>query len=555
MVIPWASLATPQMPPGITTLRDRAPATMGGVAARSCMFNTHRSLRLAHGRGRHGRGRVEYRARLLGSGRAVHGADGPDQSVRATSAAPDEPRCSWASRALRMSGWIKVCGMTTAEAVTAAAEAGVDAIGFVFAPSPRRMKIERAAELALPVRQKLTCVAVMQHPAQSEVDEVVREFHPHLLQTDIEDFPRLHLPQRVSRLPVLRAARAAGGYPPRLLYEGARSGSGEVSDWQQAADPGSDGRPRSATRRGCRSAGARTCGSSARTWRTPARTRSTTRMGQALLARRLGAKRIVAETGAGQHGVASAAACARVGLPCTVYMGAVDMERQAPNVGRMRLLGATVVRVTSGDPHAARRHRRGDARLGQRPRPGTYYLLGSAVGRASVSVPGARAAGRHRPRGARADPGAGRRLPDVRGRLRRRRLQCHRPVPSLHRRSRRRDHRRRGGRRGAGLGDNAARSARRPGVLHGSYSMLLQDATARSRRRIRCRPGSTIPASVPSTRCCRPGRVRYEAATDEEALAAVRSAASARASCRRSKARTRWPARGAGRGRIRASAC
>jgi len=138
-----------------------------------------------------------------------------------------------------MNGWIKVCGMTTAEAVAAAAEAGVDAIGFVFAPSPRRVKVERAAELALPVRQRLTCVAVMQHPGQAEVDEVVREFHPHLLQTDIEDFTRLRLPQRVSRLPVLRAGRVAGDageYPPRLLYEGARSGSGEVSDWQRAAD-------------------------------------------------------------------------------------------------------------------------------------------------------------------------------------------------------------------------------------------------------------------------------------------------------------------------------
>jgi len=72
-------------------------------------------------------------------------------------------------------------------------------------------------------------------------------------------------------------------------------------------------------------------------------------IGQALLAQRLGAKRIVAETGAGQHGVASAAACARLGLPCTVYMGSIDMERQAPNVGRMRLLGAEVVPVTTGD--------------------------------------------------------------------------------------------------------------------------------------------------------------------------------------------------------------
>jgi len=72
-------------------------------------------------------------------------------------------------------------------------------------------------------------------------------------------------------------------------------------------------------------------------------------IGQALLARSLGAKRIVAETGAGQHGVASAAACARIGLPCTVYMGEVDVARQAPNVDRMRRLGADVVAVKSGD--------------------------------------------------------------------------------------------------------------------------------------------------------------------------------------------------------------
>src|ERR1700752_1468430 len=72
-------------------------------------------------------------------------------------------------------------------------------------------------------------------------------------------------------------------------------------------------------------------------------------IGKALLAPRLGARAVVAETGAGHHGVASAAACARLGLPCTVYMGAVEMERQAPNHGRMRLLRATVVPVTSGD--------------------------------------------------------------------------------------------------------------------------------------------------------------------------------------------------------------
>ena len=71
-------------------------------------------------------------------------------------------------------------------------------------------------------------------------------------------------------------------------------------------------------------------------------------LGQILLARRMGKKRIIAETGAGQHGVATATACAKYGLECVVYMGAVDVERQKPNVFRMHMLGATVVPVQSG---------------------------------------------------------------------------------------------------------------------------------------------------------------------------------------------------------------
>lgn len=71
-------------------------------------------------------------------------------------------------------------------------------------------------------------------------------------------------------------------------------------------------------------------------------------LGQALLAQRMGKKRVIAETGAGQHGVATATACALLGLDCVIYMGAVDTERQALNVARMRLLGATVVSVSSG---------------------------------------------------------------------------------------------------------------------------------------------------------------------------------------------------------------
>jgi tryptophan synthase beta chain len=102
-------------------------------------------------------------------------------------------------------------------------------------------------------------------------------------------------------------------------------------------------------------------------------------LGQALLARRLGARRVIAETGAGQHGVAAAAVCARVGLPCRVYMGSVDMQRQAPNVDRMRRLGAEVAPVESGD-------RTLRAAIDEALRDwvsdpdGSYYLLGSVVG-------------------------------------------------------------------------------------------------------------------------------------------------------------------------------
>ncbi len=102
-------------------------------------------------------------------------------------------------------------------------------------------------------------------------------------------------------------------------------------------------------------------------------------IGQALLAKEMGVRRVVAETGAGQHGVATAAACARLSIPCTIYMGSVDAERQAPNVLRMKRLGAEVVKVTTGDQTLR-------AAIDEAMRDwvsdpeGTYYLLGSAVG-------------------------------------------------------------------------------------------------------------------------------------------------------------------------------
>ena len=247
-------------------------------------------------------------------------------------------------------------------------------------------------------------------------------------------------------------------------------------------------------------------------------------LGQALLAKRLGAGRIVAETGAGQHGVASAAACARLGLPCTVYMGAVDMERQAPNVGRMRLLGATVVPVTNGD--ATLRAAIDEALRDWVSDPlGTYYLLGSAVGphpypylvRELQAVIGREARAQIRQ-----ETGA---LPDAV-------IACvgggsnsigmfHAFVPD-------REVEIIGveaGGRSAALGGNAATiSFGHPGVLHGSYSMLLQDTDGQVQETHSVSAGLDYPGVGPEhALLASTGRVRYESAGDEEALEAVRA--------------------------------
>src|ERR1019366_9104549 len=101
-------------------------------------------------------------------------------------------------------------------------------------------------------------------------------------------------------------------------------------------------------------------------------------MGQILLAMRMGKTRIIAETGAGQHGVATATVCARFGLPCVVYMGSIDVERQKPNVFRMNLLGAEVRPVTSGS--ATLKDAMNEAlRDWVTNVDDTYYLIGSTM--------------------------------------------------------------------------------------------------------------------------------------------------------------------------------
>jgi len=246
-------------------------------------------------------------------------------------------------------------------------------------------------------------------------------------------------------------------------------------------------------------------------------------IGQALLARRLGARRIVAETGAGQHGVATAAACARLGLPCTVYMGAIDMERQAPNVGRMRLLGARVVPVESGD-------RTLRAAIDEALRDwvadplDTYYLLGSVVGphpypylvRELQAVIG---------REARAQIlAATGRLPDAL-------VACvgggSNSIGAFHAFIADTTIEIIGveaGGRGAALGENAATLAHgRPGVLHGSYSLLLQNADGQIQETHSVSAGLDYPGVGPEhALLAASGRVRYETASDAEALEGVR---------------------------------
>ena len=134
-----------------------------------------------------------------------------------------------------MRGFIKICGMTDALAVAAALEAGVDAIGFVFAPSVRHVEPAEAAELAKPARGRVPCIAVTQHPDRAQLAAIFEVFRPDVLQTDIEDFETIGLPPGIVALPVVRDAALAPGVATRILFEGPRSGTGQVADWSVAA--------------------------------------------------------------------------------------------------------------------------------------------------------------------------------------------------------------------------------------------------------------------------------------------------------------------------------
>ena len=135
-----------------------------------------------------------------------------------------------------MSVVVKICGLTSAEAVSAVVESGADIAGFVFAESPRRVLVDQALKLAEGLPEEIPSVAVMRHPPAEAVDEVVNGFVPGFLQTDIGDFEEISLSGPTRPLPVLRSDRSPPIMLPRLLlFEGPDSGKGQVSDWDLAA--------------------------------------------------------------------------------------------------------------------------------------------------------------------------------------------------------------------------------------------------------------------------------------------------------------------------------
>ena len=248
-------------------------------------------------------------------------------------------------------------------------------------------------------------------------------------------------------------------------------------------------------------------------------------LGQVLLARRMGKRRVIAETGAGQHGVATASAAAKVGLPCRVYMGSVDMARQAPNVLRMRLLGAEVVAVDSGSrtlkdaineamrdwsENVATTHYVLGSALGPHPYPTMVREFQSVIGR-EARKQFRRLAGRD-PDAAVACVGGGSNAIGLFSAF-------------LGSNSKTKLYGVEAGGRGAGPGEHAARfSGGSLGVLHGTRTMLLQDEAGQILPTHSVSAGLDYPGVGPEhANLAARGLVTYVAVSDAEALDAFES--------------------------------
>jgi tryptophan synthase beta chain len=245
-------------------------------------------------------------------------------------------------------------------------------------------------------------------------------------------------------------------------------------------------------------------------------------VGQALLARRMGKTRIVAETGAGQHGVAAATVAARFGMTCTVYMGEVDMARQRPNVLRMEMLGATVVPVTSGTrtlkdatnetirdwvTHVRDTHYIIGSTVGPHPYPTIVRDLQSVIGREARAQ--ILAAEGRLPTDVVACVGGGSNAMGIFSAF----LGDDVRLFGIE-----------GG--GSSEGHSATLSEGRPGVLHGAFSYLLQDEDGQVRPAHSISAGLDYPGVGPEHSALKDeGRVVYGRASDDEALDAFETLA------------------------------
>lgn len=140
-----------------------------------------------------------------------------------------------------MSVFVKICGLRTEDGIAAAVDAGADAVGFVFARSPREISPADARAISSKVPRNVQRVAVMRHPSSEELQAVLREFEPDILQTDIGDFAALEIPPQVRTWPVIREGDVVSDWPAEFVYEGRQSGVGETVDWEQAAKLAANG--------------------------------------------------------------------------------------------------------------------------------------------------------------------------------------------------------------------------------------------------------------------------------------------------------------------------
>ena len=137
-----------------------------------------------------------------------------------------------------MSVFVKICGLRNAATVEAAVAAGANAVGFVFAESPRQVSVQQACEAAAVVPAGVLRVAVMRHPSAGAWAAVRDGFAPDVLQTDAGDFGGLDVPPHIAHWPVIREGTvpAPDELPATFVYEGQVSGAGRTVDWEQASE-------------------------------------------------------------------------------------------------------------------------------------------------------------------------------------------------------------------------------------------------------------------------------------------------------------------------------